>query len=155
MSSAKDAKLKEYIEKLKNVLKELHNDTMSSSDLQTYYNLTKAKNIEELSDFIITLASKIETEQKKLKLTISEMTWCIIDIQQEYIYILYDKNKIDTKRKWYQFFTDSPFKITFSVVLGALLLIGGLMIFYHLDEKAMIQSTKAVKDITSSVKGTK
>jgi len=155
MSSVKDEKLKEYIEKLKNVLKELHNDTLSNNDLQIYYNLTKAQNVEEISDFIITLASKIETEQKKLKLTISEMTWCIIDIQQEYIYILYDKTKPSTKKKWYRFFIESPFKIIFSIVLGILLFIGGLMVFYHLDEKAMVKSTEVVKDITSSVKGIK
>jgi len=141
--------MKEKIEKLQKLRNTLLKSDPKEQHIKIVYTIAKIEDLEDLKDTITTILSLINTENKQMRLAISDITDLILEIQLD----IFEKNNKNInkkegtkKRTFFDKFKDNIFRNVIAIVMGIFLTVGGLMLLRKIDANNFDNTAKTIKE---------
>jgi len=141
--------MKEKIEKLQKLRNTLLKSDPKEQHIKIVYTIAKIEDLEDLKDTITTILSLINTENKQMRLAISDITDLILEIQLD----IFEKNhkninkkEVAKKRTFFDKFKDNIFRNVIAIVMGIFLTVGGLMLLRKIDANNFDNTAKTIKE---------
>ena len=155
------------METVKNITKKVDkmaesiNSIQNNSDVTNYVEIIKklidSNDVKTLADGVVTIYSVVDTENKLIKKTIKELTYNLVDLHHDHLFLVIEVKKEiaglkKTPKKQNSIIDtliNNPFKTGLFVVFTVLSLFGGMMWFYKIDKDAFngtVNSIKLIKE---------
>ena len=141
--------MKEKIEKLQKLRNTLLRNDPKEQHIKIVYTIAKIEDIEDLKDTITTILSLINTENKQMRIAISDITDLMLEIQLDIFEKNHkntDKKEVIKKRTFFDKFKDNIFRNVIAIVMGIFLTVGSLMFLRKMDANNFDNTAKTIKE---------
>ena len=145
--------MKEQIDKLHSLRNALIKNDLTEKNINITYTISKASDIDDLKEILTSILSISATDNKQIKLAISNITDAMIELQiSMYEESIKKSLSNNSKFSFTSHFKNNFFKYIFGIPLAIFILVGGLMVLRDIDAKNFDKTTDAVHKIVKDAK---